>query len=508
MDDLQHMTLRKRKELESMQIKVISISECEFDKMIKENAEMKEFVDKLDVPQRMKIRDSFFGGRTSGFKLHYKCRNNEEIGYLDICSLYPFINKTAKLPIGHPEIISSNFDYTMENYFGIAHIKVLPPCNLYIPVLPVRIRGKLMFPLCYTCAHGQNNESCHHSDDKRCFTGVWCTPEIQEAMKAGYKILKIYEVYHYPDSTQFDPETCTGGLFSEQVNLFLKIKTEASGYPEYVETDDQKEEYIHEVEEKTGIRLEKDKIEKNPALRSISKICCNSFWGKLAERQNKPKSKYVSTTQELAEIANDSTLELTNFHIINEDMMVIEYINAESFEKDSRTTNVLLASFTTSWARLELLKHMQFVDTNLLYCDTDSIIFVTKKNEDNTYENFPNVGSCLGELTNELKDGQFIEEFVCTGPKSYSYRTNDGQEIVKFKGISLNFKNSERVNFESVKELVFGATECISLTPQNQFKRLKYDGIIYNADLVKKVKQTFDKRRITDNFNTLPFGFK
>jgi hypothetical protein len=508
MDDLNQMTLKKKKDLEALELNVISIYECEFDAMVKEDPELKLFIQNLDVPKRMKIRDSFFGGRTSPFKLHYKCKDNEEGLYYDFCSLYPFITKSAKYPLGHPEILTHNFDYSMEHYFGIAHVKILPPDDLYLPVLPVRIRGKLMFPLCMTCAITQNNDVCTHSTDQRCLTGVWCTPEIKLAISNGYKVIKIYEIYNYKQSTQFNPETKTGGLFSDQVDLFVKLKTQASGYPSNVITESEKDAYISEVYEKSGIQLDKNKIEVNPALRSISKICCNSFWGKLAERENKPKSKYISSTEELSSIMNNSTLEITNFHIVNEDMMVIEYVNVETFEKESLTTNIMIASFTTCWARIELWKEMKSVDKSLLYCDTDSIIFIAKKNDDGTYEKSLKVGTCLGELTNEMKPGQFISEFVCTGPKSYSYRANDGEESVKFKGIAMTFKNSGRVNFESVKELVFGTTEYISLAPQNQFKRIKYDGVIYNSDMVKRVKATFDKRRILDDFNTLPYGYR
>jgi hypothetical protein len=72
-----------------------------------------------------------------------------------------------------------------------------------------------------------------------------------------------------------------------------------------------------------------------------------------------------------------------------------------------------------------------------------------------------------------LKQGQHISEFVCVGLKSYSYRTNDGEEIVKFKGISLTFQNSQRRNFESVRKLVFETIPIISLFPHNQFNRMK-----------------------------------
>lgn len=51
------------------------------------------------------------------------------------------------------------------------------------------------------------------------------------------------------------------------------IKQEASGFP--LECD-----YIRQYKEKVGINFEYDKIQTNPGLRCLAKLCLNSFWGK------------------------------------------------------------------------------------------------------------------------------------------------------------------------------------------------------------------------------------
>jgi len=514
LDDLHYMTVKRTAAIRSMGYEVKEIYECTFDKLVATDEALRRFItEDLDVPPRMVIRDAFYGGRTSCFTLHYECDDSasEEIHYADVCSLYPYINKTSKMPVGHPVIITKDFDMSMQSYFGIAHLKLLPPRREYVPCLPVRMHGKLTFPLCRTCASEELHEPCHHSTAERAIVGVWCTPEIMEALNQGYTIITIYEVYHYPNTSQYDPETLQGGLFSEQVNLFMKIKTEASGYPNWVETDADKDLFIAQFREKVGVQLDKNNIMPNPALRSIAKICLNSFWGKLGERNNKVKTKFLSTTAELAKLQHNSAHSLHRLHIVNEDVMVIEYDNLETFEEESNTTNEVIAAFTTCFARLELLKHIKSVGRNILYCDTDSIIFVTRRvtNSDGTsgYDIYPELGDSLGELTNELSPGVYISHFVTTAPKSYSYRCNDGSEVCKFKGLTLNFLNSLRVNFDAVKELLFGERASISLAPQVQFNRSKFTGIIYNSDLVKTVTPTFNKRVILSNFDTVPFGY-
>ena len=325
------------------------------------------------------------------------------------------------------------------------------------------------------------------------------------------KILKIYEIYHYPHTSEYDPETGKGGLFTDQVNLFIKIKTEASGYPGWVETDRDKDKYIQGYKEKMGVTLDKDKINFNPALRSIAKIFLNSFWGKLGEKNNKTKTKFISDTTALTKIQNNSKFSILNFHVVNEDMMVVEYNCEKTFEEDSYTTNEIIASLTTCYGRLELLKYIDIVGRQILYCDTDSLIFVTEpyldKNDEKRYTNYPPLGDCLGDLTNELAAGIHISEFVCAAPKSYSYRTSDHKETVKFKGVILNSLNTQRINFQSVKELVFDFNSSVSLVPQIQFTRSKFEGIIFNTPLIKKLRCTFDKRRILPSLDTIPYGY-
>jgi len=86
-------------------------------------------------------------------------------------------------------------------------------------------------------------------------------------------VQKIFEVWHY-NKTQV-------GLFAGYVNCFLKLKVEASGWPEHVKTDEEKAKYIKDYKEKEGIDLDPENIEKNEALRSIAKLMLNSFWGKV-----------------------------------------------------------------------------------------------------------------------------------------------------------------------------------------------------------------------------------
>ena len=112
-------------------------------------------------------------------------------------------------------------------------------------------------------------------------TGTWCTPELQTAVRLGYRVLKIYEVYHWKDTTQYDAETKEGGLFASYINTFLKYKQEASGPPNWIKTPEDAKEYIDRYFEKEGVSLDGMKIEKNRGISGIGQALPKQFLGEI-----------------------------------------------------------------------------------------------------------------------------------------------------------------------------------------------------------------------------------
>ncbi|CAC5376469.1 unnamed protein product [Mytilus coruscus] len=244
MSELYYATKKKENDLKKLGYRNVCIWEHEFRDQLKTNSEMREFVSTLDITDRLRPRSSFVGGRTNTIKLYHEVTEaGETIEYFDYTSLYPYVNKYCRYPVGHPTIITSGFR-NITSYFGLAKVKVLPPRRLFHPVLPYLSNGKLKFPLCKTCAETENQDSCRCEDRDRIMMGTWCTPELNKALSKGYSIIKIYEVYHFEETTVYDKFTGQGGLFAQYVNMFLKLKQQASGFPNECETDEQKMEYI------------------------------------------------------------------------------------------------------------------------------------------------------------------------------------------------------------------------------------------------------------------------
>lgn len=236
-----------------------------------------------DTP--LEPRDAFYGGRTNANTLYFKSDGETRMYYYDICSLYPYINKTAKTVKSHPRVHvgDSCMNVSWQLMDGLMKATVRAPRGLDFPVLPYRMHNKLMFFLCLTCAETLYQYSCDHDDEKRQFTGTWVMDEVKLAVSKGYEVVKIHEIWEY-EVTQYDPVTRTGGFFSGYINHFLKLKVQASGWPESCTTDELKKSYIQEFSDREGVQLDEAKIEDNPALRSMAKTMLNSFWGRFGMR--------------------------------------------------------------------------------------------------------------------------------------------------------------------------------------------------------------------------------
>ena len=242
MADLYQRTIDKRKYLEENGYKYICMWECEFDRQCKESRQLQNYIESLEIVPPLEPRDAFYEGRTEVFTLYKEAGIDETIKYYDVASLYPFINKRGNIQLGHPTIITENIK-DIDHYEGLIKCKITPPRNLQISVLPTKINGKFMFTLCRTCTENNSNDKCHHTEKERSLTVTWVTDEVKKAIAKGYKVRRIYEGWHFNDISQYDPETRRGCVFTEYVNTFLKLKQEASGWPEWCQSKEDRQKY-------------------------------------------------------------------------------------------------------------------------------------------------------------------------------------------------------------------------------------------------------------------------
>ena len=507
------LTQKRRAELQQAGFKVIEIWEHEFQQQKKDNPTLNQFCQSQTVVERLDPREAFFGGRTNAACLHYQTQGEEKIHYQDVTSLYPTVLKYDEFPVGHPQVITKDFKPITE-CFGFAKVKVLPPRGLYHPVLPYRTGDKLMFPLCAKCAENQNQNPCTCTPEQRCMTGTWVTPELHKAVELGYQIVTIYEVYHFEKTTQFDCSTGQGGLFADYVNTFLKYKQESSGWPDWCVTEEQKQQYIAEYRAKEGIQLDYDNISVNKGMRQLAKLCLNCFWGKFGQAEQIPHTTILRETSDFYNMLFSRSKKLSDFHVLNENTIMVEWKHTEESIPINAAVNVFVAAYTTAHARLRLYRIMEPLGERVLYYDTDSVIYRSSPGD----WNHP-CGDQLGELTDELTcDGvgcsgcdkpHFIQTFVSGGPKNYAYQLNSGQTECKVRGFTLNHANSAVLNFDAIKQLVLEGEEedHIDLVNPNKITRDKYTQQIVNKKEVKRYKKVYTKRRILPDLTTLPYGY-
>jgi hypothetical protein len=116
------------------------------------------------------------------------------------------------------------------------------------------------------------------------------------------------------------------------------------------------------------------------------------------------------------------------------------------------------------------------------------------------------VGNCLGQLTDELGQGDAIVDFCSTGPKAYAYNTRNNKKVVKAKGIPTG---SAGVHYELYKKLVTSEEKIkFSVEIPLIFKANKAASEINRRTMMKTVQLTYDKRIVLDNYRTRPFGTK
>ena len=502
-DELYSETMRRLIALQShYNVQSVNVMwEHDWNLLKRTDSRVKAFLQCYQEPTPLNPREAFYGGRTEAICLRHMTSPNERVEYVDVTSLYPFVNATCDYPLGHPKIIRKDFE-SIENYFGLIHAKVYPPRGLFFPLLPFRNdNGKLIFTLCRLCASLNNQTSeCHHNDEERALRGVWVSIELIEALKKGYILAEMYEVWHFEEKTN--------DLFRDFIFTFLKLKQEASGYPPGVDDDVSRLAYIADYKENQGIELDPQKIAYNATKRQIAKLIVNSLYGKLGQRADKLTTTLVSRPERFFEYLFSSVYEISHFHFINDDVALVQWRYNSKCVQPSGNANVFLAAFTTAYGRLVLYKQLDLLQERVLYADTDSCVY--RCNPLDSYT--PPLGNYLGDLTSELEPDDYICNWTAAGPKSYAYQTKKGKVVLKVKGITQNYENCKKINFDSLTELV---ENHLNNPAKEGSIPARYDKITRNMkafELVNKERVinfsvVFDKRRLFPDGKTLPFGY-
>jgi len=281
-------------------------------------------------------------------------------------------------------------------------------------------------------------------------------------------------------------------LWKEYIRQFMTIKLETSPF-----TCD--EMVYRDKARQFGIEL--GELKENPGLRFIAKICLNSLWGKFGQNPKVKHSEYIDSEKDFYRVILDDQIENIGLCFLNDNMVYASYEKKDEFLNVSYNTNIFIACFTSSWARLRLYSMLDMLDKNVCYCDTDSVVYI--ENE----QTKPIVDQYIGEWTDELGDN-YMDFWCCAQAKDYGYILNNGKQAGKVKGFRVTAETENKMTNEQRIQLIKGAIDHVDIN-YNQF-------IIKNCEIITKsmVKQwafKFDKRMIRqvseDLIDTVPNGF-
>ena len=156
---------------------------------------------------------------------------------------------------------------TTDDWFGLVHLEILPPRQLLHPVLGETIGGKLVFHLCSTCANTSRDGPCDHTDAERVITSTFFTGEVDLAIRMGYTVRRVHELYHWPPSQR------STTLFTDMIRDQYAKKALASPVPS---NPVELAKLIAEYEATMGLVLAPEDFQENKAQRSNAKYSINT----------------------------------------------------------------------------------------------------------------------------------------------------------------------------------------------------------------------------------------
>ena len=344
------------------------------------------------------IRQAYFGGLVLT-KEFYK--HNSKAYVYDVNSHYPSA-MLEDMPVGNP-ILSTSTD--LNSYFGFVYAEIIPPKDLKAYFIPLRdINGNITTP---------NYK----------FNGLYFSELLKESINYGYKINVIW-----------------GYKFERGKDVFK----------EYIET------LYNE-----RLQAKKDGLN---SIQYIYKLLLNSSYGRFGMREIENKLKILSKDEATKFMTKKNITYYSELHDkvvlrynnnVNRDIMKFSEIkeNSNTFVNDIKqrgvTSSIPIAAAITSWALIKLLKFLNICNNNLIYSDTDSVTL--EKPLPDKYLSKTELGKMKLEFI--LSEGIYIS------PKFYGLKGENGETIIKSKGIAKG-----KVNYQDLDKLYKGEDLTVKTT--------------------------------------------
>ena len=90
---------------------------------------------------------------------------------------------------------------------------------------------------------------------------------------------------------------------------------------------------------------------------------------------------YCGLRERVYELLTCPGTEVTNLKLPNNDVALVSWKYFEDNIAVGKNVNVAVAAYVTTQARLKLYKYLSKMGESVLYCDTDSVIFMQMGND-------------------------------------------------------------------------------------------------------------------------------
>lgn len=416
---------------------------------------LKKPIKALSKEQDAFVRESYFGGRCEIFKpLFIANKKHKKIRCYDVNSLYPAILRNNEYP--------TNFKgWTTQyspNELGFYRATVEVPLDMKIPPLPT------MGIIKKSEKSKKSGKILTHQSSKLIFpvgrfSGVWSTKELEYAKSLGVKIINVTDGILFHNG---------GYLFKEFIDTLYDMRKKAP-------------------------KKSVDNI--------LCKLLMNSCYGRFGlkrERETLMVDDYVSTgVRDPIEIPlKDGRM----FRLVKKDIVL-----------DKSFSNVAIAAWTTSLARIHIHKIYMQHPEEIYYTDTDSIYTTA------LYSNSNELGDLKLEFERDKACFLLPKTYITEAHEKAMEKllSNDSKTLTDRKIVMKGFRYSETSNFsfDDFVSALEGDLRRLSVDTDARMARFK-SGLNKGKILMmmekssKSIQSIYDKRLIfkdnLGNYDTRP----
>ncbi|CAI4223160.1 unnamed protein product [Auanema sp. JU1783] len=401
--------------------------ECQIALQRMTDPEMDTFMNQCNFEGKADIVNAISPLYSETFHLQYQKTDGERIFCRDITDVPGICMKLDEYPSGpFRRLHGEYFKVPITESTGLGDAKglvycqvslfwVLPPKELFVPVLQYKWDGEVILTLCRTCAEQKNYKLCQHCDAERILDGTWTTFELQLALEQGYVITRAI---HWNDWMKFSAnergEKQTSGIFSDFVDAVLGNKIASAGYPARLNNDMEREKYIVELTNRYAIPIDKDIVHRNAVAQSIDDALLQ-IWKTFSEKNDKPVTELAKSPGELWKTLEDPTMQVKEIKALTEDTIYYAFGKKKEHALPLFETVTAVEALTASHVRVRIyrfLLRLEKLERDLLYIDEKRIIYRGNEEHDPLFDLAPEYPRSGGE--GEIREyispcpGQFL----------------------------------------------------------------------------------------------------